>query len=191
MIVALVALTLCGCTAQPPERGVVPSGGPPVIVPGEPGQPAATATPGRRLGREQGPNAADVRFAEAMITHHRAALDMALLVPSRTTSAPVRALATRVALSQEAEITWLTAWLGRLGRTAPHGHGHDMGALKAARGEAFDRLFLREMIVHHEGALDLATAVLDGGTDPAVRRLATDIDAAQSAEIERMRGLLP
>lgn len=190
LAIVTVVLAVGGCTAPPAPRGVVPTGGPPVIVPGGPGEAAATATPGQTLAPPGEPNAADVRFAEAMIPHHRQALDMAALAPARTTSQPVLAAAARIELSQQPEISWLSTWLMALGRTPPHGHGHDLTALRAARGTAFDRLFLRDMITHHEGALEMAATVLREGADPAIRRLAADIDQSQSAEIARMRSLL-
>ncbi|NUT45243.1 MAG: DUF305 domain-containing protein [Thermoactinospora sp.] len=179
-----------GCTAERPAGGVVPTGAAPVIVPGRPGEPAATATPGQTLLRAAQPNAADVRFAEAMIGHHRAALAMAALVPGRTGTPPIVAAAARVRVSQEAEIGWLTRWLARLGRRAPHGHDHDLAALRGLRAAAFDRAYLAQMIEHHEGAVRMAADVLRKGSDPGIRRLAADIDSGQTAEIVRMRELL-
>ncbi|MFI6322731.1 DUF305 domain-containing protein [Nonomuraea sp. NPDC050556] len=188
-IAAVIVLFAAGCTAQPPTTGVVPTGGPPVIVPGEPGARAATATPGQKLAPDRAPNAADVRFAEEMITHHRAALAMAALVAGRTTRPEIVAAAARIKASQEAEISWLTSWLQKLGRQPPHDHVHE-SRLEEARDKAFDRLFLTEMIAHHEQALAMAAQVLGAGSDPGITRLATDIEAGQAAEIARMRDIL-
>ena len=47
--------------------------------------------------------------------------------------------------------------------------------------------FLGMMIAHHEGAVEMARLELTHGTDPATRRLADDIIASQSVEIESMK----
>ena len=47
--------------------------------------------------------------------------------------------------------------------------------------------FLAMMIPHHAGAVDMARLVLQHGRDPATRRLAEDIIAGQTIEIEGMQ----
>lgn len=47
--------------------------------------------------------------------------------------------------------------------------------------------FLAMMIPHHAGAVEMARAVLRHGSDPATRRLAEDIIASQTIEIEGMQ----
>ena len=68
-----------------------------------------------------------------------------------------------------------------------------LDTLDAASGAAFDRLFLQDMIRHHEGALVMAQSLMDSPTaaqEPEIFRFASDVDADQRAEIARMQALL-
>ncbi|WP_246149298.1 DUF305 domain-containing protein [Nonomuraea turkmeniaca] len=194
---------MAACSQQPVHQSGPVGTDAPVVVPGSPGAPARTATPGERIG--QPPKAAvasDVRFAEAMIPHHRQALEMTSLVNDRTTTPVIRAVARSITAAQTPEIKAMTAWLTELGRQAPTGHEHDqaasfgmattqeLNALRAARGTTFDRLFLQLMTRHHQGAVKMAGEELTNGRDQRMRMLAKDVYSGQSIEIARMNKAL-
>jgi uncharacterized protein (DUF305 family) len=68
-----------------------------------------------------------------------------------------------------------------------------MEALKKAKGEKFDSLFLSGMIQHHGGALIMVKDLFDtagAGQDAELFNFATDVDSGQRAEIRIMQTML-
>jgi len=60
------------------------------------------------------------------------------------------------------------------------------GMAIAPRGDV-DRDFVDMMVPHHQGAIDMAMAVLRYGHNPQIRRLAQEIIVDQQQEIAAMR----
>ncbi|PPK98828.1 uncharacterized protein (DUF305 family) [Kineococcus xinjiangensis] len=145
---------------------------------------------------------ADVTFARDMIVHHEGAVEMASLAADRAATPQVKELAEKIIAAQGPEIELMTSWLTAWGQpTASGGHaghgdmpgmmsGQEMAALEAARGPEFDRLFLEGMVVHHEGALEMARTELAEGAAPEAKELAQRIEADQTREIAEMQKLL-
>ncbi len=154
---------------------------------------------------------ADVRFITGMIGHHAQALEMVALVRDRATRADIKLMAERIEVSQRDEIALMERWLRARGHPEPsadsaHAH-HDrthaqmpgmltpeeMQRLAAASGPEFDRLFLELMIRHHEGALAMVAELFGtrgGGQESEVFHIASEVDADQRMEIDRMRTML-
>jgi uncharacterized protein (DUF305 family) len=68
-----------------------------------------------------------------------------------------------------------------------------MAELDRARGPGFDKLFLVYMIQHHEGALTMVKQLFDSqgaAQDETVFKFASDVNADQTAEIDRMAKML-
>lgn len=185
----VLAVSACSTTSSSPQTGRASS------APGA----AATSSP----GQAQAHNDADVSFARDMIVHHRQAIEMASLAPTRATDAPVKDLAGRIQKAQDPEITLMSQWLTSWGQPVPsegHGGSHagmpgvmteaDMRQLTAASGKDFDRMFLHMMTRHHQGAIEMATTEKSAGSFGPARKLAEDIITAQSAEITEIRQLL-
>ena len=149
---------------------------------------------------------ADVDFAVAMVPHHLQAVELADLVPSRTTNPEVLALAREITAAQQPEVEQLTTWLATWGADPSMGHDEmtdhgahgadgmatadDLRALGALSGDAFDQRWLALMVAHHEGAVAMAKDVLANGRHAPTRALATAVVAEQQAEITRMQALL-
>lgn len=68
----------------------------------------------------------------------------------------------------------------------------ELARLEAARGPAFDRLFLELMIRHHEGAITMVRTLFaaGGGQDSQVYAIASDVESDQRMEIARMQAML-
>jgi uncharacterized protein (DUF305 family) len=201
--ILLVALAGGACrTAQVDGR-------PLIVQPGAPGQATRviSAEKATDLSRVQF-TAADVRFMQGMIGHHAQALEMAALVPERTRRDDMQLLAKRIDVSQADEIRMMQRWLEARGQQVPGPHAHhaagaplmpgmlsaeEMTRLAAAKGDGFDRLFLELMIKHHEGALTMVKelyATAGAGQESEIHAFASDVDADQRMEIDRMRGMI-
>jgi uncharacterized protein (DUF305 family) len=148
-------------------------------------------------------NSADVTFAQNMIPHHQQALDMSAMVPSRTTNRELIVMAKQIALDQQAEIDTLKGLLQEWGEPAAADHmGHDdmgmdgmvdaatMDKLPTLNGTAFDDLWLRSMIRHHQGAVAMAEPEVAHGQNPTAVKTAKIIVKWQQFEIGQMHAML-
>ncbi|WP_371129631.1 DUF305 domain-containing protein [Streptomyces sp. TLI_105] len=201
-VVAVLALSAC---ESAPAQGAPQAGastGPAVVAPGKPGEPARRISPeeAARLLPDESPNGADFRYVQMMTVHHRQALTMTALVPGRASSPQVKKVAERIAAAQRPEIDAMEGWLKNNGGPREQGvHDHhsmpgmateaQLKELRAAKGRAFDELFLKLMIAHHEGAVTMAAEVLSEGNNVLVEEMANDVIAQQTSEIDRMRSL--
>lgn len=182
----------------------------PIIQPGAPGQPSRliSAQEASNLASLQFSDA-DVKFMQGMISHHAQAVEMGALVAGRTNRDALIAMAQRISISQEDEMSMMRDWLEARGLDVPDAHAHhemsedelmpgmlspeDFAQLSAAQGAQFDSLFLQFMIDHHEGALAMVETLLKqsgSAQDSVLYEFTTDVTSDQSSEIERMNGML-
>ncbi len=182
----------------------------PIVHPGAPGEPARTLSADEAVAiANTGYSPADVRFMQDMIPHHQQAVEMAALVADRTNRPELVDVAGRIDASQKDEMAFMRGWLGARSESVPDPDAHagmhtghrmagmatpeQMAELAEAEGPAFDKLFLELMIAHHEGALRMVEELLEQpGTayDPVMFEFTNDVTNDQTAEIERMHGLL-
>ncbi len=204
-----IAVLLLTGAAAASCRTVAPAAGPPIIQPGAPGQPSRViaAAEASNLSQVQY-TGADIKFMQGMIGHHAQAVEMVALVPSRSSSDDVRKLALRIDVSQQDEMKMMREWLTARGQRIPDPRAHhmmgatlmpgmltpeEMAQLAAAKGAEFDRLFLEGMIKHHSGAITMVHelfATEGAAQTPEVFSYASDVDADQRMEIDRMGSML-
>jgi len=160
--------------------------GPVIVLPGAPGQPSRTIDAAKAMdiaNPEYSPT--DVMYLQMMIPHHQQAVVMSELAKTRASTPTVRAAADRILLSQEDEMKFMRGWLSDRGEAVAMPAGHmqhadmekmglasaaEMAELETLSGAAFDAMFLRLMIDHHQGAVDMTEDLLQQpGTayDPA------------------------
>jgi uncharacterized protein (DUF305 family) len=140
----------------------------------------------------------DIMFTQMMIPHHQQAVDMGTMAETRASDPAVKKLAAQIKTEQAPEIEQMKGWLTAAGASTDMGHEMDMGGmlsdsdmsdLKAAKGSAFDKLYLEGMIGHHEGAIRMAKMVINSD-NAEVKKLAEAIISSQTAQIEYMKSLL-
>ena len=182
-VVTALGATACGTNAAPTSSG-------------EKSSSIASHSPGQH-------NREDVMFAQMMIPHHAQGVDMARLVPDRAESPDVKRLASHIGAAQQRQMDTMSGWLKSWGEKVPDADSagmagmddgmvpqKDMAELEQASGADFDRMFLRKMIEHHQGAIKMAKNEQTSGKYLPAKSMAHKIVSGQSGEITTMRSLL-
>lgn len=180
-------LALAGCSGTSGSRSV------PGMDHGS--GPMATATTANEASQT------DIMFVTMMIPHHEQAIEMSdTLLAKAGVDDSVTALAEQIKAAQGPEIETMKGWLSDWGVSMSGGmsgmdHGgmmseSDMQELADAEGDDAARLYLEQMIEHHDGAVDMAQDEIDDGQNSEVVDLARSIVDSQTAEIATMKDLL-
>ncbi len=143
----------------------------------------------------------DKQFIAMMVPHHEQANQMADLALTRAKRPEVKQLAQTIKKDQTREIqqmrTWYKSWYGTEvvampmnGQQMPQSGGMqgmkmDLEALKNAPN--FDQEFLRQMIFHHQMAIQMGQMDDSRFVRPELRELARSIVKTQTAEIGKMQ----
>lgn len=199
---AALALLVAGCAEE-----VGPETGPESEH--TPGQAEETGADG--ADEANGPNEADIEYAVGMIVHHQQAVEMSDILLAKDGVEPdVAALAQDIKDAQGPEIAQMEGWLDDWGHEpdADGGHHHgdhddhdaaghqgmmsegDLDELISADGPQASRLFLQQMIIHHQGAVLMAEEHLQNGQYPEALALSEDVIEDQRAEIDAMDEIL-
>ncbi|MBY6127106.1 DUF305 domain-containing protein [Qipengyuania aquimaris] len=183
----------------------------PIVLPGAPGEAPRVIGEAEAIAlSDTRYSPADVHFMQGMIVHHQQALDMATLAKSRTNNDAVLKTADRIEAGQKDEMKFMREWLESRGEQiemphsmhmGPDGHGamkgmaskEQMAALAAANGTAFDEQFLKLMIAHHQGALEMVRELHrspGSAYEPVMFEFTNEVVSDQQAEIDRMNSVL-
>lgn len=148
----------------------------------------------------------DAHFIEQMIPHHEDAITMANLALEKSNREEIRQLAHNIIESQSKEIRqmkeWYKNWYGRelpTGDQVMNVHGMGSGRMhmgmmgnetdmkRLENSSDFDKMFIEEMVPHHQMAVMMASMLKNGTSRPEMTQLADDIITAQTKEIGEMR----
>lgn len=144
-------------------------------------------------------NDQDIAFAQMMTAHHEQAIEMADTLLSKTgVDEQVVQTASNIKAAQQPEIDtmadWLKSWGASTNSMTGMDHGGsgmmsdaDMNALAQANGTDASRMFLEQMIEHHQGAVAMAQTEVDAGQNTDAVALAQKIINDQTAEIAEMQ----
>ncbi len=210
----LLSVTAACASYSTPPPATDAHAGHDMAAPAQPGMLPGEPAPRPELVR-QPYSKADVDFMQGMIPHHAQALLMCALAKPNGASPPLQLMCERMTISQRDEIAMMRTWLRDRGQMVPasdathHTMNHDgmthemlmpgmltepeMEALRQARGQEWDRLFLAGMIKHHQGAIDMVEVLFashGAAQDDDIYLFASDVFADQTAEIERMQIML-
>jgi uncharacterized protein (DUF305 family) len=205
LLVLAAALLTSGAACK---TGGGASTGTRILQPGAPGQDTKTINTAQAtdLSKVQA-TPADVKFMQGMIGHHAQAVEMVALLNQNSTNPDMKRLGLRIQVSQDDEMNMMRTWLKDRGQEIPGPHAHhepggfmpgmltseEMATLAAAKGVEFDRLFLMGMIKHHGGAISMVEELFKtpgAGQEGGIFAFASDVDADQRMEIDRMGAML-
>ncbi len=139
----------------------------------------------------------DIDYANMMLQHHQAAVDMANLQLSKGKDDSLKNFSRQVITAQQKEIAFMAEFISR-SNTAK---SKDAAAFKTAMDASMqsmmdaatpvynniDKDFVAQMIPHHQSAVDMAKAYLKYGTYEGLIKMSNDIISSQSREIEWLK----
>ena len=138
-------------------------------------------------------------FLQMMIPHHQQAIDISNLAMKSSTNKELLDLAKVIARDQAAEIIQMKVWLKEAGASEDMGHSmegmggmltvDELAALNAAKGAAFDKLWLEGMTDHHDGAIHMVQMIEDA-SNMEIKAFGAKVITDQSAQITQMKKML-
>lgn len=148
-------------------------------------------------------DAFDEAYIADMLAHHEGALNMAESAGAFAVHDEIRTLAGNIIQTQGAEVmkmrTWQKDWGYKETMSGGHnshgGGGMDMAGdmvemqnkLQGLTGEAYDKEFLKQMILHHEQAIEMSRYAATNAKRQEIKDLASAVISDQTTEINQMK----
>lgn len=148
-------------------------------------------------------DAFDEAYIADMLAHHEGALNMAESAGAFAVHDEIRTLAGNIIQTQSAEVMQMRTWQKEWGykETMSGGHnshgggGMDMAGdmvemqnkLQGLTGEAYDKEFLKQMILHHEQAIEMSRYAATNAKRQEIKDLASAVISDQTTEINQMK----
>jgi len=138
----------------------------------------------------------DVDFVSMMIIHHQGAIDMATSEIASGKDENIKLMANNIVQDQQKEIATMQIWLeknkdkkstsGDNSKKLMESMNAMMNPDMKMTGDA-DKDFVIMMILHHQGAIEMAGVEINNGTDQEIKMMAQEILKKQKAEVDQMK----
>lgn len=147
-------------------------------------------------------SAFDEAYLADMMAHHEGAVNMGEQALSASERPEIKKLANEIVSTQSREMAKMSEWQKKwgfdatMGAHGSHGGGAndmagemmDMGAsLNGLKGDEFDKVFLEQMIIHHQQAVDMSKYADTNAERQEIKDLARAVIEAQEKEISQMK----
>ncbi len=131
-------------------------------------------------------------FLKLMIPHHQEAIDTSKIVLEKTSSPELKTLLQNIISAQVAEVQIMTETVENLYKNEKKFEYQNMmnPDLANMSWEDAEKSYLEWMILHHEGAIQMANAMKDKDMQDSTRKIVENIIASQQSEIDFMKSLL-
>lgn len=139
-------------------------------------------------------------FLSSMIVHHQGAVQMAQMAIGNASHQEIKDMANNIITAQTSEIAQMQGWQKAWGYTTSDATTANavkqmqtemdgmMAQLNGKTGDAFDKAFLAQMMMHHQEAIDMAKPAGTNASHEDVKTIADNIITAQTKEVNQMMG---
>lgn len=127
----------------------------------------------------------DKSFLEEMIPHHQEAVDTSIKILNSTSDPELKVFVQKVITDQNKEInemkTWHKDWFGKE-YTTNQNYKPMMTEMSGKTGKDLDKAYIKGMIMHHEGAIEMAKKIKTITQKPELLTTANNIISSQETE---------